>query len=1365
MSTGSAGRLATLASYVPQRILRDVAGHTGRPAAALADRTLGVLLLIDISGFTALTTAAVERGPAGIEGLSRALNAQLGVIIELIAEHGGDIDKFVGDAILAVWRVEDGSLEAVAAQAAACGLAIVARLGEVALDGDTHLPLKVGLCSGEIATMHVGGVGDRWLHVVAGGGVAQLAGLAQHMRSGALIAAPGAWAMVADAFSGEPRGEGHVQVGQARRPIIPTSLTAVDLGADDEARLRAYVPQVCLARLDAGQADWLAELRRTTVVFVNVHGLADATADVTERLQAVTRVAQEVLDRLDGWLKEITVDEKGTTLVAAFGVPPFSHEDDPDRAMRAALRIQAEIAALGLTPGVGVATGPAFCGPVGNARRRDFVVLGGHVNLAARLMQASGPDVVLADSDTRTGAHGQELYQQLPPFVLKGMAAPVDVYRVRPAPSEPGRSLGLVDRVAERAAAADAIEALLAGRGGFVVLEGEPGIGKSRLIEAWLSLAAAAGTRALVGAAAEIEASTPYHAWRAIFERLLGVSGLTDRAARRALVMERLRADETSLRLAPLLETVLPLDLVDDDVTSQLSGAVRADNTRDLLVAILRREATAGPLMIVLEDAHWLDSVSWSLVVRARREIPNLLLVVTMRPVGDAAPEPFAAIRDEATTLHIESLSSEDALALACERTGAVKIAEPVAALVLERAEGNPLFIEQLTFAMRDAGRIVVEDGLVRTAAGDGRLDGALIPDTVQRVITTRLDQLPPGESMTLKVASVVGQQFTLRTLVDIYPIATDAATLASHLDMLTRLDLVAPVPDGAEPTFAFRHVITQEVAYNVMLPAQSKQLHRSLAEWYERTYADDLSPYHAFLAHHWRQAGQPAQAVEQLALAGAQALRTFANEEAVAFFAGALALADEAALTIGPERRAHWELQLGEAFVNLSRYRDGRPHLDAGLRLMGQATPSTAVRQSVALIGELLRQVGRRLGLVRGTRSLSPAGQDDLVAVLRALGSLTEASYYANETLLPLYCVIRVLNEAEASGIDAEIARGLSGTGALFGVVPLPRIAEWYLQRAQERLLHVDDLTTKEIVGIVIGFYYLGAAGWDVARDSFEAVRGIALDLRDRRRLDDAVGNLMELELLHGRPDVAAELASQLVDAANERNDQRYAAEGLIGRAYAALRLGDEPTLTRSMDALGAILDAEIELTDEIRLKRDGLEALIHLGRDVAPEALLSAAAAMSRTAGQRPTSFGTFLGYVAPAEVYTRLSESSRGIDVPVATRAEAVSRLRAFAGVFPIGRPRYATVHGREQWLLGHRDAALRSWREAIARADELAMPYEAGVAHHEIGRHLTADDPERAHHLQAARDIFTSLEASRPLARVEADAAGDGDVDHG
>ena len=827
---------------------------------------------------------------------------------------------------------------------------------------------------------------------------------------------------------------------------------------------------------------------------------------------------------------------------------------------------------------------------------------------------------------------------------------------------------------------------------------------------------------------------------------------MTERDSRRELVLARLAKDEESLRLAPLLDPILSLDLPDNETTSQLAAEVRADNTRDLLVRLLAQEAARVPLMVVLEDAHWLDSASWSLVWRARREIPSLLLVITRRPTADPASDPVASLIEETTRLRITALSRDDALRLACERTGASRISEQVAVIVDERAEGNPLFIEQLTYAMRDAGRIVVDDGTCRAASGMEDLEGGIIPDTVQRVIMSRLDQMPPEEAMTLKVASVIGQKFALRVLQDIYPFPTEASALVGHLEALTRMDLVAPARFSPEPAYEFRHVITQEVAYNLMLSTQLRELHHALAEWYERTYAADLSPFHAFLAHHWGRAGVPARAVEHLESAGTQALGTFANEEAIGFLEEALSQSTQAGLTIEPARLARWHLQLGEAYVHMSKYREGRDHLEHGLRLMKRAAPAGKWQGVSWLLGELGRQLLRRAGLLRGTRKMSDAERDDLVALCRAYERLAEASYYLRETLLPLYCVIRILNESEASGIPAEIARGFAGTGALFGVVPLPRVAEWYLQRALRRLEEVEDLTTHEIVGIVVGYYYVGAGKREIATDQFRTVRRITQRLGDRRRLDDTLENLMELEYLTARSADGAELADDLIAAAGARNDDRFEAEGLVGKAYCTWQMGRTSEALASLAAVKSMTSDSAEMTDELKIKLSGLTSLIQLGRGERQQALATAETAMQLTAQQRPTYFGTFLGYAGPAEVYMSLWEAGDPARDARARALDALARLKRYAGVFPIGRPRSALLEGRRQWLTGERDAALRSWRLALDKAMELSMTYEQGLAHLELGRHLARDDADGAAHLREAAEIFRGLEAARSLAGV-------------
>jgi class 3 adenylate cyclase/tetratricopeptide (TPR) repeat protein len=1346
-------RIATLTSYVPRAVLQFLASNAARPSEAHADRVPAALLLIDVSGFTGITASAIGRGAAATEQLSRSFNAYLGQIIEIVAAHGGDIAKFVGDALIPQWTAPDGDVASAARHAAACALAI-GRLGDYEESG-VRLSVKVGLVAGETVQMHVGGLDGRWLFLVSGPALRQLSEVQPKLVTGDVIASAAAWPLIADRFVGEPLSDGNVRVRSSAQavPIPSEPLTQPHAQAD---AIRGYVPQVLLSRLDAGHQDWLAELRRTSVVFVTVRGMTDESADALMAVDSIAKAAQRVSARYDGWPKELTMDEKGTTLTLVFGVPPFTHEDDAARAVTAGVALEAELRGLGLDAGVGVATGPTFCGPAGNKTRQDFALLGGHLNLAARLMQAAESGTLLCDGETYAAARGTQAFDRLPPYVLKGLETPTDVYRLAPAHDPEQRITALVDRTSELATASATLEALVAGMGGLVVVEGDPGIGKSRVMAEWANRARRMRIRVLSGRASDIDDSTQYHAWRPILEDLLELSGVADRSMRASAVRQQLGVAGVNAELAPLLSSVLSLDLPDSELTAQMSGELRADNTAEAVVGLLRAGAKQSPLLITVEDVQWLDSASWQLVLRARSDLPELLFVLTTRPTAEAPSETAAMLRDEATLVRLGPFSRADTVTLAAQRSGAARLDEAVATLVYERAEGNPLFIEQLTFAMRDGGQVVVDHGILRSAAAGAPLSGAAIPDSVQRVITTRLDQLPPSQALTIKAASVIGQRFAVRTLADIHPVSTTPEELSEQLEALSRLGLIG-ASQAAEPSFEFGHKITQEVAYNLMPSAQQKQLHRKVAEWYERVDADDLSPFFAFLAHHWRNADEPQRAVGYLELAGLEALRSFANEEAIEFLTQARDLDGASTPATEPARRARWLLALGEAYVNLSRYREGREHLEQGLALMKKSPPSVRGTRSVSLVGQIIRQASHRVGL-RSVRSLSDEARADLVAVSRAYERLAEAAYYDGDTALALYSSIRILNEAETSGSAPEIARGLAGTGALFGLAPLHRVARSYLARADTQLAHVDDATTHEIVRIVIGFYYLGTGSWEQAREQFNTVRSIARRIGDRRRLLDALGNLLELEYLRGAMRDARELAEEVIGLARARGDSRFEADALVGHAYALLEMDRTEEALRSLEQVREKGLRTPELPIELRIKTQGLLAMTVRARGDHVAAMAAADEAMRLTSGQRPSYFGTYLGYVGPATVYLDGWEAGGSVQEHRPRVDDAVKRLKGFADVFPIGRPRYELLAGRREWLLGNHSSAREHWRRALDEATSLSMGYEQGLAQYELGRHLAVGDPERSRYLDAARDALTPLGASRLLALLTAAVLG-------
>src|SRR4029453_17843405 len=483
------------------------------------------------------------------------------------------------------------------------------------------------------------------------------------------------------------------------------------------ALIAPYLPRAMLASMVAGHEEWLAELGQITVVFANLPDL-DHRASLDDA-QEVMVALQGALYRYEGSINKLSVDEKGTTLVAALGLPPLAHEDDPARGVQAAVAMCRALGTSGHRVAVGGTTGRVFCGSVGSRWRREYTMLGGVVNLAARLMQEAG-EGVLCDAATAQAARAALAFEALPPVRVKGRADPVPVYRpggpggggARPG-AGPGGPLGRLTAGGD-------------GRTQVLVLEGEAGAGKSRLVAELVDQAVAAGVPVLGGGGGAGGRNTPWHPWRELFAGLPPFDG-ADRAERRRLVLELLGPDPEDRDLAPLLNPVLGLELPETAASAELSGQGRAGRTRDLLVRLLRAAVGETPTVLVIEDAHWLDSASTGLVRPPSRDPLPLLLVVAPRPPGDTGTLTddlgWAAYRrllraPDLELLVLDRLSSDAVRDLVGQRLGATSVPDTLARLVERRAEGSPLLTEELTSALREAELVRVVGGRVEPAPG-----------------------------------------------------------------------------------------------------------------------------------------------------------------------------------------------------------------------------------------------------------------------------------------------------------------------------------------------------------------------------------------------------------------------------------------------------------------------------------------------------------------------------------------------------------------------------------------------------------------------------------------------------------------------
>lgn len=1296
------------------RTLLDLLQRGVVAAAPAGDTVDAVVLLADVSGFTALTERLAESGTDGAEKLSEILNARFSGLIEMLVHHGGDITHFAGDAIVAIWRLAPaGSLAQAVRQAATCALALQA-LPAAASDGAAALPLRAGVCVGS-AWWALLGAEEEHTFVFGGVPVVAAAAAAAAGQPGEVVISAAAWSLLQPWASGEPLvradGASPSTVDHYRlRALEPQAV------ADDPATAAAplatppdrLLPRNLRSRL-AMAGEWLAEFRRVTVMFVSFGEVDFAAPWQLARAQSALCEAQAIAARFDGVMHQLVADGPGATLIAAWGLPSVTHEDDARRGVTAALALDAALRRIGLAPAIGVTTGRAFCGVRGSPQRREWAILGDRMNLAARLMRAAGQGI-LCDEGTQLAARGRVAFDPQPAIRVKGKSRPVTVFRpretgVEAAMVDPGHSR-LVGREAELGRIAERLDAFAGGsEGGVLLLEGEAGIGKSTLLREMESLATARGIAVLRAEADAIENATAYFVWRTLLRQLVGSRRGDAAAAIRERVLAALADDAALVERAPLLGDVLTLDLPDSAVTAPMESLGRADALRDLVAAMLRRRARQGPLLVMLDDAHWFDSASWALTAAAARRAPQVTFVIATRTLAPPLPAALQQLLSGgAERLALLPLSLRETLDLVCRRLGVDRLPTEAESLIAEKAQGNPFFSEQLALALCDAGLLLIEGRHCRLDPPGRDLVALGVPDTVQGVVAGRLDRLASGEQMTLKVASAIGRSFGFRVLRDVYPEAPKPAALRGHLDHLTEVDLTRLEAPEPELSHLFTHIITQQVAYELMSFAQRRALHRAIAGWFETRFGDDLNPYLQLLAHHWANADDAGRALAYLERAAVQALERFANEEVLRFMAEGRALAERGRLAIDNSRRSRWELCEGEALLKLARYSESRSHFLASLRLLGRPVSASRAGLAGSIALESVRQGWRRwTGSAARAQIVADDQRAGLLQAVHLHQRLAEVGYWEHDFLLLVHCAVVSLNLAEPAGVSRELQLAQQVMGFVAGLAGSARLFDGYRRRADMVASQVDHVETTAFCAQLDAIYFNGQARWCEMDAAARRAGALFERIGERFRWQTCVV-LRAWGTLH-QGDVGAartlfEEAERLVQAEGPTQVQVWCSAGLLAAEMAQRGVGD----ARRVKELERLLARGVDHSDGILCR--GLLALAHHRAGARELALAHAERATALIDKLPPGSFHTLLGNAAVAEL--RLCEWQRSSGRPARAAARhAIRGLWLFAMSCPIGLPSLWRARAGFARLDGRPKRAQRCWERARAESARLGM----------------------------------------------------------
>jgi adenylate cyclase len=875
----------------------------------LPERTEGSAIFADISGFTPLTASLVaELGlHEGAEELSRQLEQVYTALIDRVHRYGGSVIGFSGDAITCWLDGDDGS------RATACGIALQeAMQGFAGLQTPRGTPvslaIKVAAVQGRVRRFLVGDPDIQRVEVIAGQLLDHLAAAEGEAKSGEVVIPAelaGHLGNLVEVSSWREDEHLHLAIVKGISRPVPPRPWPEELPVLNEDQCRPWLYPSVYERVRSSSKAFLAELRPVTALFLLFRGIDYENEPYAgDRLDDFLRRVQSIILKLGGTLIQLTIGDKGSYLSAAFGAPA-AHPDDPLRAIKCGLELLQLPRELGFIHSlqVGIAQGEMRTGAYGSSAQRTYGMMGDKVNLAARLMQAATGGI-LCDENVYLSVHGKMEMEALEPIKVKGKSELIPIYRpVGEKPASPLRRTALAGRKEEQALLQKRLEDLQAGKGSVVLLEGEAGFGKSRLLEVVAEEAGAQALRVLWARAEEGQQSSPLAIWKGVAGPVFGLGNPVDPQLQAQRLDELAAQAGENLPPASLLHPFFGLAVHENPPGEPAPGRERVETggkdqqqaTIQLLAGLLAGAAREAPYVILLDDAQDFEPASWDLALALARQDSPVLMAIASRPLPMPLPEAFLNLFVLPSThvLALPPLTPDEAGLLVRQRLEVEEVTGEVLGL-LTGASGNPYFILETVDLLRETGSLVLKEGQASLDPGV-ELDASLIPLSVQGVVTSRLDRLSLEEHLVLKVASVIGRTFPRPLLEAIYPVEEHKGLLGEMLESLEWLDLVSGSSEGQQ--YRFTQPVTRELCYNSMLFSQRRQLHRQAAEWYEQYAGEmDLGDLKT-LSDHWQKAGEPMKALHYLEKAGQLALKRGEFAEAERLFQACLQLETQAAV------------------------------------------------------------------------------------------------------------------------------------------------------------------------------------------------------------------------------------------------------------------------------------------------------------------------------------------------------------------------------------------------------------------------------------------------------------------------------------
>lgn len=817
------------------------------------------------------------------------------------------------------------------------------------------------------------------------------------------------------------------------------------------------------------QNSFSSERKYVTVVFSDLSGYTSMTEKldpeyVTTFINRVFHKISLVIEKYDGFIERYI----GDSVMAVFGIP-VSNEDDPVRAIRAAIEIHESVNSLShwvenkinkkLSMHTGINTGLVVTGEI-DKKRGMHGLTGFTINIASRLEGLSKPGEILVGYNTYRQAEREFNFEEMEPVNVKGKSEPLRVFKLISLKNKPeniplhydlkSRYIGKTKEIKTIIEMIDSLKKR--GRGGIVSVTGDAGIGKSRLIAEVKDQVANEQLLWLEGRALSYGQTISYWPFLEVLKNFAGITDKHDEVIGWRKLQDKMVSlfpDEVADTL-PYLATLLDMEVKGNfaERVEFLNGEAMKRQIFRMSRKLMERLALSNPLVLEFEDFHWADLSTVTLlehILPLVDEVPILFFFVA-RPYSYSNTAKFnekisTNYVNSSIQIHLSPLDKNECTQMVCDLLDIDDISSQMKDIIELKSQGNPLFLEELILTLINSGMVFKDKVSGKWIINE--IKGKVpLPDTLRSLISSNIDRLDEDIRDILRVASVIGRSFLYRLL---EAVKGARGELEDHLQELEEVNIIKKKNIAPELEYIFRHDLVKDSVYESILLEQRRYLHRKVGEAIEIVFSNHVDKFYGLLAYHYAQAADWGKAHEYLMKTGDQAARIAADSEALSHYKKAVSAYEKMfGNRWDPFQRAELERKIGEALFRHGEHNKAYKSLINALELLGDSFPKSIWGLRYGIVKNVMVQIVHRLFPMLLRKNQIDEVNETFIECMKIRELIAWIDYTSNNTRL-VYNIINSLNINEKANYLPGIAQSLSGLGIILDACVKPRLAEKY--------------------------------------------------------------------------------------------------------------------------------------------------------------------------------------------------------------------------------------------------------------------------------------------------------------------------------